>query len=158
MPSRPVLAICVMFINALFCTLLAEVVPVDELNPGLAWWGVFPTLNISTRNAMFHLSVIETAFWMLMSPLISPGPRKTFSPQFPKAVAEGAEKEEGSYHCKIVPSCFGVPIQLARWNEPIALRFWLATTLKGLPVKSLNTVLICQPPRILIALPVDAQR
>src|SRR3984893_8245059 len=115
MPSRPVLAIWVMFINALFCTLLAEVVPVDELNPGLAWWGVFPTLNISTRKAMFHLSEMENAFWTLTSPLISPGPRKTFSPQFPNAVAEGAAKADGSYHCKTVPSCFGVPIQLALW-------------------------------------------
>jgi hypothetical protein len=104
MPSRPVLAICVMFINALFCTLLAEVVPVDELKLGLAWCGVFPTLNISTRNAIFHLSVMENAFWMLTSPLISPGPRKTFWPQLPKAVAEGAANEEGSYHCKTVPS------------------------------------------------------
>src|SRR5579864_5153005 len=115
MPSRPVLAICVIFINALFCTLLAEVVPVDELKPGLAWCGVFPTLNISIRNAAFHLSVLEIAFWMPTSPLIRPGPRKTSSPQLPKPVADGAANEEGSYHCKTVPSCFGVPIQLARW-------------------------------------------
>src|ERR1700692_1771508 len=102
MPSRPVLAICVMFMNALFCTLLAEVVPVDELKPGLAWCGVFATLNISTRKAMFHLSLMENAFWMLTSPLISPGPRKTSWPQVPKAFAGGAAKVEGSYHCKTV--------------------------------------------------------
>src|SRR4029077_4543469 len=112
----PVLAICVIFINALFCTLLAEVVPVDELKPGLAWCGVFPTLNISTRNATFHRSVIEKLFLTLTSPLISPGPRKTFSPQFPKAVAEGAANVEVSYQLRTLPILFGVPIQLARWN------------------------------------------
>src|SRR5579862_2869621 len=99
MPSRPVLAICVMFMNALFCTLFAEVVPVEELKPGLAWWGVFATLNISTRSAMFHLSLIEIAFWTLTSPLISPGPLRTSWPQLPNAVAEGAANDEGSYHC-----------------------------------------------------------
>src|ERR1700732_5034664 len=100
MPSRPVLAICVMFINALFCTLLADVVPVDELKPGLAWCGVFPTLNISASKAIFHLSVRENLFGILMPPLINPGPLKTFSPQFPNALAEGAAKVDGSYHFK----------------------------------------------------------
>ena len=78
MPSRPVFAIWVIFMNALFWTLLADVVPVDELKPGLAWCGVFATLNISAWKASFQRSVMETVFRKLRSPLISPGPLRTF--------------------------------------------------------------------------------